>query len=147
MDSNRPVVLISCVKSKRDYPCAAKDLYCSPLFKAQRQYAQAVSRMWFILSAKYGLLEPEQQIAPYEMTLKAAPAPEKKRWASDVFTALQQKIVPSDKIVITAGESYCRYLLPLLRAEGFQVERPLKGLSMGFQPGRLKEMVRQAALP
>jgi hypothetical protein len=136
----RTIVLISCVKTKRSLPSSAKDLYCSLLFEAQRDYAEAVSNQWFILSAKYGLLEPDEQIAPYEKTLKAAPAAEKKVWTDRVWAELERRTTSSDLIVITAGEDYCHYLLPLLHKRGYQVQRPLKGLAMGFQPGRLREL-------
>lgn len=134
----RTIVLISCVKSKRSHPAPAKDLYCSRLFEAQRDYAETISDQWFILSAKYGLLEPDQQIAPYQMTLKGAAAADKKAWTDRVLTDLERWITPSDLIVITAGEDYCHYLIPVLRKRGHQVQRPLKGLAMGFQPGRLR---------
>ena len=110
----RPVVLISCVKSKRPYPCVAKDLYCSTLFYAQREFAEALSKQWFILSAQYGLVRPDQRIEPYEKTLNGASVEEKKVWARRVSIDLQNKIAASEPIVITAGENYCRYLIPLL---------------------------------
>jgi hypothetical protein len=134
------IVLVSCVKSKRSHPSPAKDLYCSRLFEAQREYAEAISDQWFILSAKYGLLEPGQQIAPYEKTLIGAPAAEKKAWTGRVWADLERRIMPSDLIVITAGEDYCHYLIPLLRQQGHQVQRPLKGLAMCFQPRRLRQL-------
>jgi hypothetical protein len=136
-------VLISCVKSKRRYPCAAKDLYCSTLFTAQREFAEALSKQWFILSAQHGLLHPDQRIEPYEKTLNGASSEEKKVWAREVSVSLKERITESDRIVITAGESYCRYLVPLLESEGHEVCRPLRGLRMGFQPGRLRSLTKQ----
>jgi uncharacterized protein DUF6884 len=144
---NATVILISCSKTKRPYRCAAKDLYCSRLFSAHRAYAEAVSDRWFILSAKYGLLDPDEEIAPYEKTLNGAPVIEKRAWAARVSTELEQKIVSSDRIFITAGENYCRYLIPLLEARGHEVRRPLQGVSMGFQPRHLRELAKRAKLP
>lgn len=140
----RPVVLISCVKTKRAYPCAAKDLYESTLFRAQREYAETVAQYWFILSAKYGLLTPDTKIEPYEQTLNNVGIAERRAWAERVATALKGKISPGTKVVITAGENYCRFLTPLIEAWGSRVERPLKGLRMGFQPGRLRELTAWA---
>ncbi len=42
------------------------------------------------------------------------------------------------------GENYCRYLIPLIELWGNKVQRPLKGLSMGFQPGRLRALTMEA---
>ena len=139
----RTIVLVSCAKSKRSRQSQARDLYCSPLFKAQREYAEAISDQWFILSAKHGLLEPDRQIAPYEKTLKGAPAADKKAWTYRVWADLQRRTTSSDLIVITAGEDYCHYLIPLMEERGHQVQRPLQGWGMGFQPGRLRQLIAE----
>jgi hypothetical protein len=144
LQPTRPIVLISCVKSKRPFRCAAKELYCSNLFQAQREFAEALARRWFILSAKYGLVSPDQDIEPYEKTMNGASAAEKKAWSEKVLIDLEGKLGPSDRLVITAGENYCRYLIPLLEAKGHEVEQPLKGLSMGYRPGRLRKLAAQA---
>jgi hypothetical protein len=91
LQSNPPVVLISCVKKKKpeqETPCAAKDLYRSTLFKAQRELAQALSQQWSILSAKYGLLHPDEQVEWYECTLNGQPIAKKKDWAKSVSISL-----------------------------------------------------------
>jgi uncharacterized protein DUF6884 len=103
-------------------------------------FAEPVTKRWFILSAKYGLLDPDTEIAPYEKTLNGAAVSEKRKWAEEITASLRQKLSPSDIVVITAGENYCRYLTPLIQKFGNKVERPLKGLSMGFQPGRLRQL-------
>lgn len=147
LQSNPPVVLISCVKKKKpeqETPCAAKDLYRSTLFKAQRELAQALSQQWFILSAKYGLLHPDEQVEWYECTLNGQPIAKKKDWAKSVSISLHHRLKGARRIVITAGESYCHYLIPLLREHGHQLYRPLQGVSMFFQPGRLRELTREA---
>ena len=36
------IVLLSCVKSKRSYPCRAGDMYISPLFQKMMAYARRV---------------------------------------------------------------------------------------------------------
>jgi hypothetical protein len=54
-----PVVLLSCVKSKRATRCRAGDMYTSPLFQKMMAYAKSLHpKHVFILSAKYGLLDP-----------------------------------------------------------------------------------------
>jgi hypothetical protein len=50
------VVLVTCVKSKRSRPAAAKELYISPLFQKQRAYVEQTGLPWFILSAEHGLV-------------------------------------------------------------------------------------------
>jgi len=67
------IVLRSCVKSKRSYRCKAAEMYTSPLFQKTMAYAQRLrAKRIFILSAKYGLLDPDDIIDPYEQTLKTS---------------------------------------------------------------------------
>ncbi len=66
---NARIALVSCVKSKRRSPIAARDLYTSELFRKLRRYAETHADCWYILSAEHGLLRPEQETAPYERTL------------------------------------------------------------------------------
>lgn len=135
------IVLVSCVKRKHPYRAQAKDLYDSTLFRAQRAYAEHFGDQWFVLSAKYGLLDPEVEIGPYEETLKTASGQQKRLWSERVFADLQKHTRPTDTVIITAGEDYCRYLVPLLAGRGYEVRRPIKGVTMGFIPGRLRQLI------
>ena len=145
--NGRSIVLVSCVKSKRSSSSPAKDLYVSTLFRAQRAFAERFANKWFILSAKYGLLEPDRVVDTYEETLKGASAERKRAWSHDVFASLEKQTTPDDVITITAGEDYCKYLAPLLEKRGNEVRRPVKGLSMGFIPGRLHDLIAKSEIP
>src|SRR5262245_54765277 len=58
------VALVSCVKEKRPFAAPACDLYTSQLFRALREYAISRADDWYVLSAEYGLLRPDQTVAP-----------------------------------------------------------------------------------
>jgi hypothetical protein len=45
-------ILLGCVKRKRASPDRARDLYISPLWRARREYAEALGDPWYIVSAK-----------------------------------------------------------------------------------------------
>src|SRR5688572_26222430 len=69
------LVIVSCGGQKvwtmrpRAGPVAAKDAYTSPVFRAARRYAEVFAEHWIILSAKYGLIEPEFIIpGPYNVS-------------------------------------------------------------------------------
>lgn len=65
------VVLIGCTKSKRPVPAPARDLYDpSDLFVRRRAYAEASGRPWAVLSARYGVIEPDRVIEPYDFTIR-----------------------------------------------------------------------------
>ena len=135
----KKIVLISCVKSKLKYPVKAKDLYTSTLFQSNLQYAyQLKPDAIYILSAKYGLLELDQIITPYELTLNTMTEAEKKGWSRRVLDVLQKKAdLKSDLFVILAGMNYRKYLLPELT----HYEIPLEGLSFGRQLQELKRRI------
>lgn len=74
------IIFISCVKQKRNSPCRAKDMYISALFKKMYRYARSLNPdSLYILSAKYGVLSPNDVIEPYDVTLKKLGANQKKR--------------------------------------------------------------------
>src|ERR1700722_4703764 len=63
------ICLVSCVGGKRPTPSPARDLYQSDWFPKARCYVEAIGCAWFILSAKHGLIHPDDVISPYEQTL------------------------------------------------------------------------------
>jgi hypothetical protein len=114
--------LVSCVSMKRSTPSCAEDLYVSPWFKAARRH---VSREpWAILSARHGLLRPDQVIEPYDDTLSGRRSIDRRAWAASVL----RTIPPARRYVIWAGAAYAEHLAPSLNAE-----LPLRGLGIGEQ--------------
>lgn len=132
------IFLVSCVKPKRGYPSPAKDLYLSDWFKKASRYASQNTDEWFILSAKYFLVNPEQVIEPYDLTLKSMNVEEKKEWANHVYQMIKLLISSEDKIFFLAGQDYRKYLIPLLQHDGFAVNVPMEGLRIGEQKSWLK---------
>lgn len=134
-DDPRPadVLLVSCVKTKSASPCAAKDLYVSPLFRSERRYAEARGLPWFILSAEYGLVAPDEWISPYERYLPDTPPSYRSAWAAWVAARLEMMIGPlsGTTIEVHAGETYLQAVSPPLLARSAVVTAPLSGLGMG----------------
>ena len=116
------VVLISCVKMKQEVVHRAKDLYTSPLFRKAWAYAQMLQAdRIYILSAKYGLTDPEQLIERYDVTLNNMPSSERRAWAQGVLDRMKQVgIDPQrDEFIILAGRNYYHYRY-LLGPSGLQ---------------------------
>ncbi len=74
---------------------AARDLYVSDWFVKARAYVERTGIDWCILSAEYGLLDPESVIAPYERTLNTMGVVERRAWASKVLGQLQTRVRPT----------------------------------------------------
>lgn len=108
----------------------------SALFRAALQYAQQFSPdRIFILSAKYGLVQLDDEIDPYDVTLKDMSVQERKRWASKVLQELRRYCdLERDHFIILAGNRYREYLLPHLKS----YDIPLAGLPIGRQLQYLK---------
>lgn len=125
------IVLQSCVKTKLPHRAKAADLYTSTLFTLSRQYALSLNPdRIFILSAKYGLVDPEQEIDPYDLTLNTMGVPERREWSRRVLSELINVVLPGDRIIILAGVRYREYLVPALEKTGCRVEVPMEGLSL-----------------
>ena len=120
----KTIILISCVSKKIDLPlgqtCNAKDLYISSLFKKAYAYAKTLKpNEIYILSAKYGLLDLDTQVTPYNKTLNNMSAKQNKEWADGVLDSLiNQKHLNlsdakngGDKFIILAGKSYYKNLI------------------------------------
>src|SRR5512147_3143165 len=128
-----PIALVGCVKTKRRSASPAGDLYTSPLFRALRHYALAQADAWYILSAEYGLLRPDQVVQPYERTLNRMSKADRVAWGMRVQSQLVDVLPPSAEVIVLAGSRYREDLVPFLERRGFSVMVPLEGLSFGRQ--------------
>lgn len=136
----RKVCLVACVSAKRSGRAPAEDLYTSALFQKASAYAKSRFDEWYILSAKYGLLAPRQEVAPYERTLNNMPKKARMQWADDAFNSILSSIEPNTILAFVAGERYREDLLSRLEKEGYVVTVPLEGLSIGMQLSWLKKL-------
>lgn len=105
----------------------------STWFTKARAYVESAGGRWFILSAKHGLLTPDDWVEPYNLTLADLRAPARRAWAQRVLHSLAPRIAPADRVVILAGARYREHLVPGLRARLVQVDLPFEGLGIGEQ--------------
>ena len=132
----KTIYLVACVAQKAEKPRQAEDLYLSDWFRKARSYVRgrmSLQDSWYILSAKYYLLEPSRVISPYNETLNTMSKPERLRWAACVLSQLLPITDASDSIIMLAGTRYREALEPALRARGCTVEVPMAGLGIGEQ--------------
>jgi hypothetical protein len=127
------VYLVSCVSRKRKNECFARDLYISDWFVKARRYVEASGCRWFILSAEYGLVAPDQRIAPYNRTLKTMSKPERQAWAERVFRQLTVAVPGVTHVVFLAGQRYREFLAQRLASRDVKVYVPLERLRIGEQ--------------
>jgi hypothetical protein len=106
----------------------------SNLFRKAYAYCSKKYDRIVILSAKYGLLLPDEEIEAYNVTLNNMSMNEVEKWSESVFQ-MKLKIDLSDicKVYFHAGKRYRQYLIPKIEGMRIRCETPLKNLSIGKQ--------------
>lgn len=139
------VVLVACASYKLDHPAPAAELYQSLWFKKARAYAETLGDRWYILSAKHGLLAPEQVIEPYDQVLSAY-IPRRIDWARGVAAQLRSEVEPKGTtLVILAG---AHYRMPLaMYVADYTLDVPMAGLGIGQQIQWLGRRVAKEVAP
>jgi hypothetical protein len=137
----KKIILISCASKKLTYKSKAEDLYISTLFRFSLTYAKKLKpNNIFILSAKYGLLNLDDEIATYNETLNNKSTSDVKIWAEKVVIELEKLTnLENDQFIFFAGKKYREYILPHVK----NYEIPLKGLRIGEQLQFLKVKIEQ----
>lgn len=125
--------LVSCVSVKRPVPAPSKDLYTSNWFRKARACVEAAGCPWYILSAKYGLVDPNSTIDPYDRTLKTMSVNSRRARASDVIEHLAPRLADVHSVTFLAGKTYREFLEPELRRRGLTIYVPMEGLGIGQQ--------------
>ena len=125
--------MVSCVGQKRPTSAPARDLYVSTWFRKARSYADSTGWPWFVLSAQYGLVLPDEVISPYDLTLNTMPVADRRQWASRVLSRLEPHLEGIGYVTFLAGQRYREFLAPELRRRGLAVSIPMEGLIIGKQ--------------
>jgi hypothetical protein len=148
----KKIILIACVSKKGDKKAKAKDLYTSQLFKSSLAYAnkQKPDKI-YILSALHHLLETDEVIEPYNVTLSNVPKEkrkpglkilnlkEKKEWGSKVIEQLSKLTdLKNDAFIILAGNEYIKPIKESIS----HLSNPLTGLRQGERVKFLNENSR-----
>lgn len=93
MSKKKTLGLISCTKKKKLHPCKAYELYsASDLFRKAYAYCTKKYDDVAILSAKYGLILPDDKIMPYDKTMNNVSVEERRAWSERVFKQIQTRL-------------------------------------------------------
>lgn len=152
------IALISCGSSKGSTRAKAKDLYLGNLFINSLLYSKTLKPdKTFILSAFYHLLDLEEEIEPYDVTLSYVPPKikvkkpnlkvlsreEAKLWGRKVLEQLGKVAdLKKDRFILIGSKSYIK---PLHNGLNY-IEEPLKGLSRGKQLKFLKNQIMKSQI-
>ena len=135
------IVLLGCGKQKASKATIAKHLYTGSLFRARLKYVRANEPdKWFIISAKGGLMTPNQWVQPYDKTMQNLNPMARAAWHAYVAASLTDHLpdmtqaeLKRTEIEILAGAYYYTPLDKILEAMGFLVTVPTRGMGQGEQ--------------
>jgi len=107
----------------------------SDLFRKAYSYATKKYDFVAILSAKYGLLFPDDTIEPYDLTLNDMSCQQREEWAEKVFNQMKSRLRlrDYDKILFHAGKKYREHIIQKLNRMGIKCGIPLEHLGIGKQ--------------
>ncbi|MBK9145145.1 MAG: hypothetical protein IPM23_21845 [Candidatus Melainabacteria bacterium] len=128
-------------KTKLDRRAKAEEMYTGDLFRSSFEYARTrhPGASIYILSAKHGLLEPEEEIAPYDESLAEKTGAEQRIWSDKVLNQLEKVAdLERDTFIILAGKIYRRHICKHIR----NYKLPLEGKRQGEQLRFLKKQVK-----
>jgi hypothetical protein len=130
--SSTRLVLVGCSSGKAPTARPAAELFTGAAFTKARDLARSSGAPWYVLSAKFGLLEPAEVVAPYDVYLPNQPASYRTAWGAWVVAQLATRHDLSGAVVeVHAGRAYCDPLRTPLAAAGATLAAPLAGLGLG----------------
>lgn len=143
----RTLVVIPCGKSKiwkknpSAGPTKARDAYTGSPFMVNREYAERFADEWVILSAKYGLIEPDFVIPEdYNATFSDK--------SSDPISieSLRERasrIEGFEYVVALGSTEYAERVKSAFRGTGVEVLTPTAGLPIRKAMGKVKDAIRR----
>ena len=110
------IAILPCSQKKAKVSCSAGNMYKSSLFILRKRYAKDVlgCDKIYILSAKYGLIEENEIIEPYDTKLDTLSEAEYFDWQCQIYTQylmkIYNKLMSDEKVEIYLFKSDSDYL-------------------------------------
>jgi hypothetical protein len=138
-EQTRRIALIACSKAKLAHRAPAIALYTGDLFVKSVAWAQREGWDIFILSARHGLVAPDEELDPYEARVPGVKSPLHKTWQGKVIDGWKSKVGRRLGCTVLAGSDYHKSLRNFLMIQVLEpVSYPLEGMQIGEQKRFLK---------
>jgi hypothetical protein len=122
------VVLVGSSGAVADAPGAVGRLFLSDGFARAREHAVHSRLPWFVLSAKHGLLDPDEFISPFGIQIDDQPAAYRSAWGEWVVAQLADRVQLDGVVVeVHGGVDFAQPLRQPLARRGAALEIPLPG--------------------
>jgi hypothetical protein len=120
------VVLIGSSGATAAGPVRVADLFRSAGFARAREHAVRSGGPWFVLSAKHGLLEADDVVAPYDLELGDASTVYRSAWGQWVAAQLGERVrLAGATVEVHGGVDFAQPLRQPLARRGAALELPL----------------------
>ncbi|WP_244982189.1 DGQHR domain-containing protein DpdB [Corallococcus exercitus] len=143
------VALVGCGKAKLKHRAPAHGLYTGNLFRAHLAEAEATTPHVYVVSALHGLLPLDEEVEPYDVTLRGMRREERAAWGRQVVEALARRYPANAvELLVYAGRMYSEPLRDALAAgqlEWWTLVEPLRGATQGARLRILAEASRMRA--
>lgn len=121
------VCLIACCGPKVAKAAPVRHLYTSALFRKSVAFAERNEWRWAVLSAKHGLVQSDDVLEPYDVTLSRMTAWERFEWADRTHRQLASTFPCGTEFIVLAGRHY------RAAVAGLPHTVPMAGLGIGRQ--------------
>ena len=136
------IIPATCLQNRNDTVYKAKDLYCSEMFVARKEYLNSQQVDWLILSEFHGLIWPDavltqyqpKQLSEEEVTLRIDRALSKEIIANTLFSVLEltqpkgvslsewrENILNDTQLVLVGDTEFIDLITPKLSLAGVHV--------------------------
>ena len=149
------IAIIQCVSGKKDEKLPARELYDTDFFDKMRSYAESAADRYWILSAEHGLIEPDDEIEPYDTDARELSDDEKAKLQNQIGAKLHQDdgVFWNGRLEIVVSEPYRELLerafgataplTPSRMPDNCQIAYPCEGMGIGEKKAWLKEAAQQ----
>ena len=137
---SRSLIIVPCSARKnpllRSRPLPARLAYAGQAFLFAREYIEAFDLPWIIISAKFGILWPEDQVSYYDCRLYGRYVP------NEIMASVPLMPLPRRRVLLNFDRYICLGGAAYVRAAGLalekEIEAPLAGMGIGKMLHSLK---------
>lgn len=144
----KTLMVVPCGRSKiwrknpRAGPTRARDAYAGAPFKVNREYAEAFSDKWVILSAKYGFIEPGF-IIPEDYNVTFNDPTTNPISMEKLKEQVKDRLDKFNRVVALGSSIYANMVSEAFEGTGAQVLTLTAGLPISIALGKVKDATRR----
>ena len=133
IEASKTVAIIPCTNQKSDTPGPAREVWIGHHFQLVLAHAEMFYDKVLVMSYKYGFIDPDFVIEPYDIDIRESKAAEKLRWWFNLRSDIRLLSSWNPLLVglYTGDVERDRIIREFVRSGTRQVILPFEGLSIG----------------